>query len=192
MSGLVVALDSGPMDLTMGMTVTRPVEVSWGASPDAVGAALSRAIAERRYEDAGDDTAARWRATGTVDGRNVDLRMTTAGAPGVSGPGIALAVRGELVPGDGGTRLVARASVPRRRQELPVFAGICIFLAAVVAVGIGSEAGLPATLIIFGIVLALNWTFMTVVNGRLNQSLLPATPQVEAVLTRLGTPSPGT
>jgi hypothetical protein len=179
------------MDLTMGMTVTRPLEVSWDASPDAVAAALSRAIAERRYADAGDDTAAHWRAMGTVDGRNVDLRTTTAGAPGVSGPGIALAVRGELVPDNGGTRLVASASVPRRRQELPLFAGICIFLAAVVAVGIGSAAGLPATLIIFGIVLALNWTFMTVVNGRLNQSLLPTTPQVEAALTRLGTPSAG-
>ena len=172
----------------MGVHVTRPVAVTWDASPDAVASALSRAIGEQRYEDAGDDTVTSWRATGSVDGRIVDIRMTTVGAPGSSGYGIALDVRGELLDDGAGTRLRANASVPAYRWVLPLIAGMWVVLAASTALFVVDRIGPLAALVVFAVVLSVVWLLFTVLNGRLNGYILGAIPRVETVLARLGTP----
>ena len=71
-SGWSVRPRLAAVDLTMGLSPTRPFEVIWDASPEAVASELSRAIAEQRYEDAGDATKVAWRAAGRIDGRSLD------------------------------------------------------------------------------------------------------------------------
>jgi len=174
----------------MGMS-SRPIAVTWDASPEAVSAALSRAIVEERYEDAGDDTVTGWRAFGVVDGRTVDIRMTSIGAPGTSGYGLVVNVRGELIEDHGGTRLMGRADATDRGLERWIIPIMLVFLTAlpVVAVAVqdGPLAALAAAALLFAVVLVPGWLLATFVISIASRSYLSVAPRLEAVLACLGT-----
>jgi len=166
--------------------ISRSVSAGWDVPPDAVAAAIGRAIDEERYEDAGHPTWSLWLVRGSVGGRRLDLVIDARSEPGrihMQYP-LALEVRGELVPQGTGTRLVGRATTPASKWDWPIAVGLGLVLAAPLLL-FGTVASLAA-FVLAAVVAAALYVALKRWGDR---QYLAALPQVEAVLERVGTPA---
>ena len=170
----------------MRSLISRSVSAGWDVPPDAVAAAIGRAIAEERYEDAGHATWSLWLVRGSVGGRRLDLLIDAHSEPGrihTQYP-LTLEVRGELVPQGTGTRLVGRATTPASKWDWPIALSLGLVLAAPLLL-FGTVEGL-AVFLLADVVTTAGFVALKRLADR---QYLAALPQVEAVLERVGTPS---